>query len=149
MMVAGPDKPPDQEGSGMADRKYPLRSYRGPSTEPRRPQPPRPDVPRGSMLARHTVSRCAACGNALPVATSTLEQCPDCRAAIHACRQCTHFDTGRRFECTQPIVERVADKNAANTCDAFSLRVIVERDASPDGTRPSDIRRGFDNLFKK
>jgi hypothetical protein len=25
----------------------------------------------------------------------------------------------------------------------------VERDASPDSTRPSDIRRGFDNLFKK
>jgi len=27
--------------------------------------------------------------------------------------------------------------------------VTVERDASPDSTRPGDIRRGFDNLFKK
>ena len=28
------------------------------------------------------------------------------------------------------------------------LRVTVERNASPDSTRPGDIRRGFDNLFK-
>jgi len=27
--------------------------------------------------------------------------------------------------------------------------VTVEQDASPDSTRPGDIRRAFDNLFKK
>ena len=101
------------------------------------------------MLAARSVSRCAACGAVLPIATASLEQCPQCRAALRACRQCTHFDPARRFECTQPIVERVADKNARNQCDAFSLRVTVERDASPDSTRPGDIRRGFDNLFKR
>jgi hypothetical protein len=101
------------------------------------------------MLASKTVSRCAACGAVLPVATASLEQCPHCRAAIHACRQCTHFDTGRRFECTEPVAERIADKAAGNACEAFALRVTVERDASPDSTRPGDIRRGFDNLFKK
>jgi hypothetical protein len=80
----------------MADRKYRQQGYRSPSTEPRRPQPPPSDAPRrGEMLARHTVSRCAACGAVLPIATSSLEQCPHCRAAIHACRQCTHFDRGR------------------------------------------------------
>ena len=101
------------------------------------------------MLAKHTLSRCAACGAVLPIATASLEQCPNCRAAIHACRQCTHFDTARRFECAQPIFERLADKNARNECTAFSLRVTVEQDPSPDSTRPGDIRRGFDNLFKK
>jgi hypothetical protein len=100
------------------------------------------------MLAKQTLSRCAACGAVLPIANSSLEQCPNCRAAIHACRQCTHFEPTRRFQCTQPIVERLADKNAANTCDAFALRVTVERDASPDGPRPDDIRRSFNNLFK-
>jgi hypothetical protein len=134
----------------MADRKYRQQGYRNPTPEPRRPPAPSfSDAPRGEMLAKHTVSRCAACGAVLPVATSTLEQCPHCRAAIHACRQCTHFDTGRRFECTQPIVERVADKSARNDCTAFALRVTVERNASPDSTRPGDIRRGFDDLFKK
>lgn len=134
----------------MADRKYRQQGYRNPSAEPRRPQPPAPDAPRrGGMLGQHTVSRCGACGAVLPIATSSLEQCPNCRAAIHACRQCTHFDAGRRFECAQPIPERVADKSARNDCAVFSLRVTVERDASPDSTRPGDIRRGFDNLFKK
>ena len=101
------------------------------------------------MLATHTVSRCGACGAVLPVATASLEQCPNCQAAVHACRQCTHFDTGRRFECAQAIPERLVDKNARNDCAWFSLRVTVERDASPDAPRPGDIRRGFDNLFKK
>ena len=100
------------------------------------------------MLASRPVSRGAACGAVLPIATSSLEQCPHCQAAIHACRQCTHFEPGRRFECRQPIIERIGDKNARNECDAFALQVTVERDASPDSTRPSDIRRGFDNLFK-
>lgn len=134
----------------MADRKYRQQGYRAQGADSRKPQPPAADVPRsGGMLAKHTVSRCGACGAVLPIATASLEQCPNCRAAIHACRQCTHFDTGRRFECTEPISERLADKNARNDCAWFSLRVTVERDASPDATRPGDIRRGFDNLFKK
>ena len=135
----------------MTDRKYRQQGYRSQPPEPRRPSPPRgADTPRsGGMLAQRPVSRCGACGAVLPIATASLEECPHCRAALHACRQCTHFDPGRRFECTQPIVARVADKNARNDCDAFSLRVTVERDASPDSTRASDIRRGFDNLFKK
>ena len=101
------------------------------------------------MLAKRTVSRCGACGAVLPVATATLAECPNCRAAIRTCRQCAHFDTGRRFECEEPIPERIVDKNARNNCTVFSLRVTVERDTSPDSTRPGDIRRGFDNLFKK
>jgi hypothetical protein len=101
------------------------------------------------MLASRTVSRCAACGAVLPIANATLEQCPNCRAAIPACRQCTHFDTGRRFECAETVPERIADKSARNECAVFALRGTVERDASPHSTRPSDIHRGFDNLFKK
>lgn len=135
----------------MDDRKYRQQGYRGNqgSSAGRREPPPSASQRSGGMLARRTVSRCGACGAVLPVATATLEQCPNCRAAIRACRQCAHFDTSRRFECEEPIAERIADKNARNDCRAFSLRVTVERDASPDSTRPGDIRRGFDNLFKQ
>jgi hypothetical protein len=135
----------------MADRKYRQQGYRGQGQDDRRrePRPTAPDGPRGGgMLATHTVSRCGGCGAVLPIATASLEQCPNCRVAIHACRQCTHFDTARRFECTEPVPERIADKNARNDCASFALRVTVERDASPDGARPGDIRRGFDSLFK-
>jgi hypothetical protein len=138
----------------MSDRKYRQQGYRRSNPEPRRPSPPPPrpagDAPRGGpMLAKQTLSRCAACGAVLPIANSSLEQCPNCRAAIHACRQCTHFEPSRRFECAEPIPEKIVDKNSRNGCASFSLRVTVERDASPDSTRPSDIRRSFDNLFKK
>jgi hypothetical protein len=134
----------------VTDRKYRQPGYRNPGAEARRPAPPAADVPRsGGTLAQHTVSRCGACGAVLPIATASLAQCPNCRVAIHACRQCGHFDPSRRFECAQPIPERLADKNARNACAWFSLRVTVERDGSPDSTRPGDIRRGFDNLFKK
>ena len=134
----------------MADRKYRQRGYGDQQGASPKREPPAADAPRsGGMLAQRTVSRCGACGAVLPIATASLEQCPQCRAPIHACSQCTHFDTARRFECTQPIVERIVDKNARNECDGFALRVTVERDASPDSTRPGDIRRGFDNLFKK
>jgi hypothetical protein len=134
----------------MADRRYRQQGYRSQDAEPRGPRPPAADAPRrGGILATHTVSRCGACGAVLPIATASLDRCPHCGAAIHACRQCAHFDVSRRFECAEPIAARRADKNARNDCDRFALRVTVERDASPDSTRPGDIRRGFDNLFKK
>src|SRR5438067_13359039 len=134
----------------MADRKYRQRGYGDQQGASPKREPPAADAPRsGGMLAKRTVSRCGACGAVLPIATASLEQCPNCRAALRACRQCTHFEPSRRFECTEPIAERIADKNARNDCAAFSLRGTVESDASPDSTRPGDIRRGFDNLFKK
>ena len=135
------------------ERKYRQQGYRSPAgqrPEPRPPQRPSGDAPRsGGMLATRTVSRCGACGAVLPVATSSLEHCPHCRAVMHACLQCGHFDAGKRFECAEAVPERIADKNAKNDCASFSLRVSVERETSPDSTRPGDIRRGFDNLFKK
>ena len=85
----------------------------------------------------------------LPITTDSLTHCPHCRAALHACRQCAHFDTARRFECAQDIAERIADKRAVNACERFSLMVPVERDTSGGSVRPEDARRSFGNLFKK
>jgi hypothetical protein len=134
----------------MSDRKYRQQGYRNQDPQPRRPPPPAADEPRRvEMLAQRTVSRCGACGELLPIATASLQQCPSCRAVIHACRQCAHFDTSQRFQCTQPIPERVEDKAARNDCAWFTLRVSVEKNASPDGKSAADIRRAFDNLFKK
>ena len=136
----------------MADRKYRQQGYQGYRNQdpgPRRPEPPRPDAPRGSMLASRTVSRCGACGDLLPIATASLEQCPSCRADIHACRQCAHFDTSPRFQCAQPSPQRIEAKATRNDCASFALRVSVEKNASPDGKSAADIRRTFDNLFKK
>ena len=135
----------------MSDRKYGQRDYRGGGSGgggERRDPPPPPAGTFGILKSRPT-SRCAACSTVLPITADSLAQCPQCRAELHACRQCAHFDAGRRCECTQDIAERVADKRAGNDCARFSLMVTVERDTSAGSVRPEDARRSFGNLFKK
>jgi hypothetical protein len=82
---------------------------------------------------------------------------------MHCCKQCVHFDTGRQFECTQPIPKRITKKDAKNNCTFFEFRVTVEKDTSPvtyaavktpvaatiSVSRPTDARQAFENLFKK
>jgi hypothetical protein len=136
----------------MSDRKYRQHGYRGGagdgSGNPDRREPARPSGTFGILTSRPT-SRCAECGSVLPITADSLTHCPHCRSGLHACRQCAHFDPARRFECTQDIQERIADKKATNECPLFSLVVTVERDTSAGVTRPTDARRSFDNLFRK
>jgi hypothetical protein len=133
----------------MTDRKYGQPGYRdseketggklGGSSGPRQP----------GMLPSRTVFRCTDCGTLLLSLTDGLGQCPKCRAELHACQQCTHFAPGQRFECTQPIPERIADKRARNECTLFSLRATFERETSSASGRPDDPRRALNDLFKK
>jgi hypothetical protein len=132
------------------DRRYRSPGYRsgGPPRDERR-EPPRPPGGTFGILKNRPTSRCAECGTVLPITADSLTQCPQCRAELHACRQCAHFEPARRFECTQPIVERITDKRARNECTAFTLMVTVERDTSGGSIRPDDARRAFGNLFKR
>lgn len=117
------------------------------------------DAPRGprenlgprtpQMPGQRTVSLCAQCGTVLPVAIDAFGKCPRCQFELHACKQCLHFDVASRFECTQPIPERIAQKDTRNECQYFAIRTTVERETSPGGARPQDARRAFENLFKK
>jgi hypothetical protein len=134
----------------MSDRKYRQQSYRsGGGSKPDQREPSRPPSGTFGILRSRATSRCAECGAVLPITADSLTQCPHCRAALHTCRQCAHFDTARRFECTQDIAERIADKRALNDCVRFSLMVTVERDTSTGAVRPEEARRSFGNLFKK
>jgi hypothetical protein len=102
------------------------------------------------MPGTHTVSRCAQCGTLLTSVTEPIGKCPKCGFELHSCRQCTSFDTSSRFECTQPIPERIARKDERNQCTFYSMRVRVEKETStPSSARPMDARTAFENLFKK
>jgi len=136
----------------VSDRRYRQQGYRsgsGGGGSPERREPPRPPSGTFGILKSRPTSRCAECGVVLPITADSLPQCPQCRAELHACRQCAHFDPARRFECAQDIAERIADKRALNACPLFSLMVTVERDTSGGSVRPDDARRTFGNLFKK
>lgn len=120
---------------------------RGKKEKPRPREKEGPRAPR--MPGTRVASRCAGCGRLLPALTEPLGQCSQCGFELHSCKQCTHFDPGSRYECTQPIPKRIAEKTARNDCSFFALRVIVEKDTSPDKRRPEDARQAFANLFKK
>ena len=144
----------------MSDRKYRQHGYQD-SGEKREKQssgergdrPPKKDTfgPRPvQMPGTHEVSRCAQCGTLLPAGIDPANKCPKCGFELHSCRQCTYFDTSSRFECTQPIPERIARKDEGNQCTFYSMRVRVEKETStPAAAKPQDARQAFENLFKK
>lgn len=156
------------------DRKYGQRGYQDkdrvgarerevPEKPPEKPK----GGPRGSkaregprtmhMPSFQEVLRCALCGAIVPppVEITFDSQCPKCKADLRSCKNCRHFDTGARFECTQPIPERITKKDVRNTCEFFIARTSIERETRDSGgssgptVKPSDARSAFDNLFKK
>ncbi|MBV9612421.1 MAG: hypothetical protein JO091_08105 [Acidobacteriaceae bacterium] len=156
------------------DRKYRQRgyqdsgrpeSYRG--ERPRQPGPKPPIDITGPKLPRlvQTIvaSRCFNCTVTLPPDVDMRGNCPKCGAALHCCKQCMHFDSSTRFQCLKPIPARIALKDQMNTCELFSPRVTVARDALPSGSvakvgdngiaasprSATDARAAFDSLFKK
>jgi hypothetical protein len=138
----------------MSDRKYRQRGYmdhdRESDSQPKQqPKPPRdregPRSPR--MMAFGEKVKCAACGASVPANIRLDSTCPKCNADLHACRLCTSFDPGARFECRKPITTRIMNKGARNECELFAPRTVIERETS-SGT-PTNARQAFGNLFKK
>ena len=140
----------------MSDRKYRQPGYMDRNEEPQKRSGP-PAVKRDNtfgprplqMAATRSVSRCAQCGTVLQAFTEPVGQCPKCGFELHSCKQCTNFDPASRFECTQPIPERIPRKDAKNGCTFYSMRVMVEKETSASATRVDDARKAFENLFKK
>ena len=139
----------------MSEQKYRQHGYmdRDRQRSEKKPKAPPKETnfgPRSIQMApTRTVSRCAQCGVVLNAFVDVAGQCPKCGAALHACKQCPHFDPGSRYECRQPITERVAKKDLRNTCTCFALSTRVERETSASAVRVDDARRAFENLFKK
>jgi hypothetical protein len=150
-----------EAGGRVSDRKYRQRGYQDRSEEKRQPPAERPAgkaVNRDNtfgprplqMPARTSVSRCAQCGTLLQSLSEPVGKCPKCGAELHSCKQCTYFEPASRFECTQPIPERIPRKDARNDCGFYSISIRVEKETStPAQQRPMDARQAFENLFKK
>jgi hypothetical protein len=153
------------------ERKYTQRGYQeagAPKKKEKRPPEHRPRqeqigprTPR--MVGTITRARCSNCGTVLPTGVDPFSKCTKCGFELHSCKQCVHFDTGAQFECTQPIPERIARKDARNDCTFYAFRMTIEKDTAPTASsapaaapapefaaaRPSSGRKAFDDLFKK
>jgi hypothetical protein len=156
------------------DRKYKQHGYmdterdfanRGPIRDDDRPREkgPRPPLdvtgPRLPRMVQTVVaSRCYNCSTTLSPNLDFKGTCPKCNAALHCCKQCSHFEPSTRFQCLKPIPERIPYKDGANECTMFTPRVTVAREANSTAAgvppaqaprTPADARAAFDNLFKK
>jgi hypothetical protein len=153
------------------ERKYRQRGYQD-SGKPEREKKERPPEsrPRQEQIGPRTPrmvgnvmrARCANCGAVLLPGFDPNGQCPRCQSDLHCCKQCLYFDTGARFECMQPVPERITRKDARNECTFFAFRITVEKDTAPStpaaspsaappssAARPDHARKAFDDLFKK
>jgi predicted RNA-binding Zn-ribbon protein involved in translation (DUF1610 family) len=142
----------------LSDRKYRQHGYQDRNEEPRQKSagsaPPKRDNTFGprplQMAASRQVSRCSQCGKLLTGAVDLNGQCPKCGFELHSCKQCTYFDPSSRFECMEKVPERVARKDARNQCTFYSIRVMLEKETSSQGSaKPNSARQAFENLFKK
>jgi phage FluMu protein Com len=142
------DREPRGEARSEQPRKAPVERTSG---------PPKWDHAMGprplNLPGTRDVSRCAQCGTLLagmPAGMPADQKCPKCGFELHSCKQCTYFDPGSRFECMQPVKERIAKKDERNSCELFEIRVTREKETStPASLRPTSARAAFDNLFKK
>ena len=150
---------------GYEDREAREKKRERSDRPPGEPRPKQQDLlgPRTPRMVGTVMrARCSNCGAVLAPGFDTAGKCPKCQAELHSCKQCVHFDTGKQFECTQPIPERIAKKDAKNDCKFFEFRMTVEKDTSPvtyaskvpaaettSPSRPNDARKAFEDLFKK
>jgi hypothetical protein len=72
--------------------------------------------------------------------------CPSCGRALHACRNCTHYDPGYYNQCRETSAERVVDKDRANFCEFFSPGGSA---AKLKNASTASARSRLDALFKK
>jgi predicted RNA-binding Zn-ribbon protein involved in translation (DUF1610 family) len=136
--------------------KYRQPGYQDRSQEPRQKpavKPSRKDSSFGprplQMPGTREVSRCSQCGALIEGIADSAEKCPKCGFELHSCKQCAYFDPSRRFECSQPIPQRIPRKDAQNDCTFYAMRVMVEKETSTPGAKVLDARQAFENLFKK
>lgn len=91
--------------------------------------------------------KCGASLAALSLPLRRLEECPMCRAELHACKLCVEFDTRIAKQCREPTAEEVRDKEHANFCDHFKPRPNAH--VPRDGAVIDAARAELDRLFGK
>jgi hypothetical protein len=91
--------------------------------------------------------KCGASLAELSLPLRRLDECPKCRAELHACRMCVDYDTRVAKHCREPTAEEVRDKQAANFCDHYKPRRAAY--TPPDSAALEHSRSELERLFGK
>lgn len=89
---------------------------------------------------------CFSCGKVTPVVSTVgrRDECPQCRADLHVCKNCAFYDKTAYNECREPSADVVLEKERANFCDFFqpgSHAKVADKKA--------DLLAAAEALFKK
>ena len=89
---------------------------------------------------------CHKCQKDVPVLgiVGRREECSFCRADLHVCKNCAHYDMKSYNECREPQADRVVEKEKGNFCDFFSPGSRAFAAKSKD-----DLMAAAEALFKK
>lgn len=71
------------------------------------------------------------------------EECPNCRADVHTCKNCQFWDPKVYNECKETAADVVREKDRANYCEFFLLRT------SSGAQQKVDFKAAAEALFKK
>jgi hypothetical protein len=91
---------------------------------------------------------CWKCGTSLAdllLPVSRLAKCKSCNADLHVCRLCRFYDTTVSNSCTEPVAEKVVDKQRRNFCGFFQPNPQVRHKPANVGTEAA--RSQLDALF--
>ena len=93
------------------------------------------------------VVTCFSCGakKAFEGVVSREATCESCRAYLHCCRNCRFYEPSAYNECSEPMAERVVDKEAANFCDYFE----ASSEQSASQVQGAGAKEALEKLFKK
>ena len=82
------------------------------------------------MASRGVDMQCWKCGTELKnvlLPFSRYEECGKCRADLHACLGCRHYDPAAADACREDRAEFILDKDKANFCDFFTVHTKAYR----------------------
>lgn len=73
------------------------------------------------------------------------DECVECRADLHICKNCQFYDSKAYNECREPSADVVQEKERANYCDYFSPN---SKDLGADDQK-TKLKAAAEALFKK
>lgn len=91
--------------------------------------------------------KCWKCGKLVseePVKIAFRAECPHCGIDLHVCAGCRYYAPGKPNECAVPGTEFIRDREAANFCEEFKVKM----DSSLPPQRTQDKKK-FNSLFKE
>lgn len=94
---------------------------------------------------------CALCGKKVEIDEyfSRRSSCPHCGEDLHICLNCRHYTESSREWCLEPRAELPRTRDKANFCDWFRYREGGGKESGKAGDSKDDIKKQFDDLFKK